>query len=227
MSKNPRYLDNYYDLISSEFCVLPTLAQRVCTTPFIGSNIQTQVSDNSPNIGGHYYLNIAEPARCSGIISRLNYCYYGPCQYSNNLAWIAGVVLYRSRADGSYRRVSAAITISKSLPSNQLSPNPRTDLLLNFNCATDVLNSFLHVQKGDVFGALIFQDQAFLFSGVGGLDLVGESSCGYQMMTTSANNIRIITERGLRSLQMLDTLTGLTLDTRKRVLHVFADISKS
>ena len=220
-----------YHLITSESS-LQTVAQEVCTrpSPNIGSNIQTQFFDNSPNIDKRYYLNIAEPAHCSGIISSVDYCYYGPSQYSNNLAWGAGVALYRSQADGSYRRVSGTITLSKRAPSNQLSPNPNTDLLLNFNCDTYyVLNSIVHVQEGDVFGALVFQDQRFLFTGVGGLDLVGDSSCGYQMMTRSINTFRInwSSDRGILQMQMLETLTGLSPDTGRRVLHIFADISKS
>lgn len=159
----------------------------------------------------------------------MDYCYYGPSQYSNNLVWGAGVALYRSQADGSYRRVSGAITLSKRAPSNQLSPNPKTDLLLNFNCDTYVLNSIVHVQEGDVFGALVLQDQRISFTGVGGLDIVSDSSCGYQMMTRIINTIRIdwSSDRRILGLQMIDTLTGLSLDTKRRVLHVFADISKS
>ena len=165
----------------------------------------------------------------------MKYCYYGPSRYSSNLFWVAGVALYHSQADGSYGRVSAAITLSKHLPSNQRLPNSRTDLLLNFNCDTYVLNSFVRVQRGDVFGAVVFQDRQFptTFSirSIGGLDLIGDSSCGYQMLTRSADTLRISsisTDRGIQSLhvQMLDTLTGLSLDTEKRVLHVFADISK-
>ena len=208
------------------------MAQEVCTSPSIGSNIQAQFSDNSSNIDGRYYLNIAEPAHCSGIISRVNYCYYGPSQYSNNLAWGAGVALYRLQADGGYRRVSAAMTLSKLLPSNQRLPNARTDLLLNFNCDTYVLNSFVRMQKGDVFGAFVFQDRQLFRTipiSIGGLDLVGESTCGYQMLKRSVDTLRIdsiSTDRGIQGLQMLETLTGLSLDTEKRVLHVFADISK-
>ena len=207
------------------------MAQEVCTSPNIGSNVQLQFSDNSPNIDRRYYLNIAEPAHCSGFISRVNYCYYGPSRYSSNLAWGAGVALYRLQADGSYGRVSAAITLSKLLPSNQCLPNARTDLLLNFNCDTYVLNSFVRVQKGDVFGAFVFQDRQFrtIPISIGGLDLVGDSSCGYQMLTRSVDTLRIdsiSTDRGIQGLQMFETLTGLSLDTEKRVLHVFADISK-
>ena len=210
------------------------MAQEACTNPRIGSNIQTSLPDNSPNIDGRYYLNTAEPAHCSGIISRVHYCYYGPSHYTNNVAWGAGLALYRSQADGSYRRVSAIITLSKHLPSNQHFPNPRTDLLLNFNCDTYyVLNSVLRVQKGDVFGAFVFQDRRFLFGtiGAGGLDLVGDSSCGYQMMTMSVNTIAIAdtisSDRGIQGVRMLETLANLSLDTERRVLHVFADISKS
>ena len=229
LKDSKKYFDSYHFITSDSN--LQTVAQEVCTrlSPNTGSNIQTQFLNNSRNVDTRYYLNTAEPAQCSGIILSVDYCYYGPSQYSNNLAWSAGMALYRSQADGSYRRVSGVITLSKRAPSNQLSSNPKTDLLLNFNCDTYALNSIVHVQEGDVFGALVLQDQEIPFTGVAGLDLLGDNSCGYQMMTRTSNTIRIdwSSDRRILGLRMIDTLTGLSLDIRRRVLHVFADISKS
>jgi hypothetical protein len=117
----------------------------------------------------------------------VEYCYYGPSQYSNDNRirnWVAVVALYRSEANGSYQKISNGILLSNRPPSNPLSTDPETDILLNFNCDTHVLNSTIHVQEGDVFGALIVTDE-ILSVPVGGLDLVGDSSNGYLMMNKS------------------------------------------
>ena len=219
-----------------------TVAQEVCTGHNVGSNIQVNLS-NPENVGyyGQYYLNTDKPAMCNGTISSVDYCYYGPSQYSNNNRiqyWAAVVALYRLEADDRYKRVSDGMLLLKRAPSDPHSPNPETDVLLNFNCDTYVLNnSSMRVQKGDVFGALIFGDliQMNLRQPVGGLDLVGDSSNGYLMRNKSLiqfNDVIGLAIQVLRNIttEGLDlplTLDGLSLDTEKRVLHVYANISKS
>ena len=216
------------------------MAQEVCTRPNVGSNIQVNLS-NTENEGyyAQYFLNTAEPASCNGTISSVDYCYYGPSQYSNDNRiqnWAAVVALYHSEADGSYRRVSDGMLLLKRVPSNPLAPNPETDVLLNFNCDTYVLNSSIHVQKGDVFGALIYSDRIQeIQPTIGGLDLVGDSSDGYLMRNKSFDQFEeirdllteVIRNRNTEGLDLPPTLDGLSLDTEKRVLHVYANISKS
>jgi hypothetical protein len=139
------------------------------------------------------------------------------------------VALYRSEADGSYQRISNGILLSKRPPSDPLSPDPERDILLNFNCNTHVLSSTMRVQEGDIFGALIVTDRVLSLP-LGGLDLVGDSSNGYLMMNKSLdqggrdliNDIFHNTD----GLDLPTTLNGLTMDTEKRVLHVYANISK-
>lgn len=189
---------------------------------------------NSENVRyhGQLYLNTDEEAHCNGTITSVDYCYYGPSQYNSNLVWGAGVTLYRSQEDGMYRRVFDGLPLIKHTPLHQGSPNPRTDLLLNFNCDTYLLNSILNVQKGDIFGALILADSFQLTKPkvmLGGLDLVGDSSSGYQMLTKSVTIDEIESFDEIQNIivQLLDTSNGLSRDTESRVLHVYANISKS
>jgi hypothetical protein len=199
---------------------------------------------NPENFGyyAQYYLNTAEPASCSGTISSVDYCYYGPSQYSNDnkILWVAVVALYRSEHNGSYIRVSNGILLSKRPPSN--TPNPERDILLNFNCDTYTLSSTMRVQEGDIFGALLITDQIQQILPIWvqaavrahGLDLVGDSSNGYLMMNKSLDQdgeigdlvTDILFNFNTEGLDLPTTLNGLSLDTEKRVLHVYANISK-
>ena len=142
-------------IISSTSDSSLTLAQQVCTSPSIGSNIRVNLS-NSESIA--YYLNTARPASCNGTISSVDYCYYGPSQYSNDSRtgyWIAAVAPYRLQPNGSYSRVSDR----SMLLLKRDDPRSSDPIFLNFNCDTYVLRSTMHVQEGDVFGALLITDQ--------------------------------------------------------------------
>ena len=182
---------------------------------------------NSETMGYQIYLNTAEPARCNGNITSVGYCYYGPSQYNDNPVWAAAVGLYRPEVNGSFRRVSDGLLLSKWTPNNRSSVSPENSLLLDFNCDTYILDTedALYVQQGDMFGALVFADQRFL--GLGGLDLVGDSSSGYQMMIKSFDGFRDFIDTEDLDQQLPETLNGLSLDIEKRVLHVSADISMS
>ena len=135
------------------------VAQQVCTSPNIGSNVRVNLS-NSESVGYHaqYYLNTARPASCNGTISSVDYCYYGPSQYSSDSRignWVAVVALYHLQPNGSYSRVSnRSVLLLKG-------DNPRSSdrILLNFNCDTYVPRSTMCVQERDIFGALLFTDQ--------------------------------------------------------------------
>ena len=216
------------------------MAQEVCTGSSVGSSIQANLSNpEDVRYYGHFYLNTAEPASCNGTISSVDYCYYGPSQYSNDNRiqnWAAVVALYHSmETDGSYRRVSDGMPLLKHTPSDPFSPNPETDVLLNFNCDTYVLNSSIHVQEGDIFGVLIITDRTQRILSLGQLDLVGDSSDGYIMMNKSLDRVgeiidlfsEVIKNINTEGVDLPPTLDGLSLDTEKRVLHVYANISKS
>ena len=219
------------------------MAQQVCTSSSIGSNVRVNLS-NSESVGYHaqYYLNTARPASCNGTISSVDYCYYGPSQYSSDRRtgyWIAVVALYRLQPNGSYSRVSnRSMLLLKG-------DNPRSSdrILLNFNCDTYVPRSIMRVQEGDIFGALLFTDQiqqfipshGQLLVRAHGLDLVGDSSDGYFMMNKTLNQDEEIRDLGDQivgsilsgdGFNLPSTLDGLTLDTEMRVLHVYANISK-
>ena len=222
---------NYYNFFSGSSL---TMAQEACTDSTIGSNIQMELS-NSENVGYRYYLNTAEPARCNGSITSVGYCYYGPRLYNHTFRfWATAAAVYRPEVNGSFRRVSDGLLLTKLTPSNQSSVSPENTLLLGlgFNCDTYILDpeDAIHVRKGDIFGALIFADQPFLH--LGGLDLVGNSSGDYQLMTKSFDgfaHIQLVSSSQSNvdiDLPLPEILNGLSLDT-KRVLHIFADISKS
>lgn len=220
------------------------MAQQVCTSPSVGSNIRVNLS-NSESVGYHaqYYLNTARPASCNGTISSVDYCYYGPSQYSSDSRtgyWIAVVALYHLQLSGSYSRVSnRSMLLLKRTPSDE--PRSTDPILLNFNCDTYVLRSTMRVQEGDVFGALLITDQIQQFIPswapvrAHGLDLVGDSSDGYLMMNKALDQDEEITDLGSQigisiirgdGFNLPPILDGLTLDTEMRVLHVYANISK-
>ena len=167
-----------------------------------------------------------EPAHCSGTITRVDYCYYGPNQHTRR-AWGTTLALYRSDGGSGYSRISDEIILAKYAPS--IAPSSDSVLQLNqFKCETYVLGQALTVKVGDIFGAFIFTDGA-LFGTVGGLDLVGDSNNGYQMMRASGNvNPSFeVTTTSLFNIRLPEEIDQLSVDSERRVLHVYANISKS
>ena len=107
-----------------------------------------------------------------------------------------------------YRRISNTITLTKQ--------TSLTDLLPGFNCDSYQLEQSVQVLIGDVIGACLDE-----ISGRMPLSLVSRSDeFGYMMRLTDAVNIPCAD--GV----LPEVIDDLSSSGRRRILHVFADISK-
>ena len=147
----------------------------------------------------------------------MGYCYYGPDEHhSGTDLYQATVAIYRPM-NGRYTRLSNTTTISKRTPSNSIQPVDDT-LLLGFNCDSYNLSTGINVQVGDVIGTCIFDPGSRNRK----LLLVAESaSDGYSMLYLNER------DAGCSVDVLPNVVTNLEMDRRRKVLHVYAYISKS
>ena len=183
--------------------------------PIIGSsdNSSSEVDSNQD-----FYLNTGRPANCSGTITTLRYCYYGQSDNDRN-TYQSSVALYRlmNGRTNIYVRVSDTIAISKRTPISDVPP--AETLLPGFNCDSYKLNESIRVQTGDVIGACIDNDGP-----IRQLNLVSNNENAYDILFADSdyvgcrNSISFLLNR----ISEIDFQT-----TQNRILHVYAEISKS
>ena len=191
-----------------------TLALAMSSSPIIGSNVSTPQILDSVSTAERFYLNTARPAPCNGTITSLEYCYYGEMTNSRR-TYQSIVALYRPVGGTSYQRISDTISISKQTPIREI---PSADVLLpGFNCDSYELNSSIQVQMGDVIGACIYDTL-----NTEQLDLVSLTGDGLILPFKGDS------DAGCEDDILPDTVDGLRDDDSRRIiLHVFAEISKS
>ena len=172
----------------------------------IGDDSEMQFrADNEPRM----YLNTERPALTNGSVTSINYCYYGPGVIGILSTYQALVAIFRPfNGNRNYRRISNTITLRKQ--------TSLTDLLPGFDCDSYQLEQSVQVLEGDVIGACIDE-----ISGTMPLSLVSRSDeNGYFMRLTDADNIPCAD--GV----LPEVIDDLSSSGRRRILHVFADISK-
>ena len=212
-----------YFLHSSD-CIM--LAQDTCGP--IGSS---DVRDTDDRRARKFYLNIADPAPCTGYVTSWRVCYYGPDDNIDEESRVqrsywATYAVYRSMGAGGnkrYVRVSEmfkavrATTVpstSYRLDAEVIDGRMQQDGFVCFNDAVD--NPPLLVQAGDFVGACVFRPEDGNSFTRRQLDVVGESDGGLllQMSTFGCS---------------IDTIPSNIYDyelftINRRRLHIYANI---
>lgn len=167
-----------------------------------------------------FYLNVNKPASCNGTLSSIHYCYYGPPRADRKTdSYQASVAIYRPLDEGStFRKISNTVTISKMTPTDATLPSE--EISFGFSCSVHSLNSVVKVEQGDIIGACIFDPRG---KDIKQLDLVAESTSddGYTMMYQSDKAADCDTNT------LPEVVSGLSIDQILKILHVYAEISKS
>ena len=165
----------------------------------------------------NFYLNVADPASCSGIINYFSYCYYRPEVATQLRSYVFTFAIYRenSSVDGTYDVVSSVFIAQRT------SSDVTTDLGSgNFACVDFTVNDPVPVNAGDVLGACVSDPLVGVL--VRQLDIVGRLIDG---------------ERGSSMLLRTDEATGCTPDSvpssvipskmsESRLLHLYANIGR-
>ena len=217
------------------FCCSPTLSQDTCG--HIGNNDERNAT---PSRNPMLYLDTDNRANCSGNITSVRVCYYGPDSIPNNMRRIyrTTYAVYRQLEDEQglkyYRRVSGTFTAIRVTSNVNQNANPERDgpIDTGFNCYNDTLytntngmEGFVQavtVEEGDIVGACIV-DAEDRESEVNSaerlqLDIVGEES-GHSLMHTST------TECQLNTIPLQIPIGNLT-SVGSRKLHLYAKIGK-
>jgi hypothetical protein len=125
-------------------------AQDVCqdgAESIIGSDDQSEYE--AERVGGRLYLNIDNPAQCSGLITELEYCYYPP--ESDDESRIPNFyqvyfAIYRQQ-ETQYRRQTIPVITLGGFASG---------LDEDFSCTTRDISIFrIQVQQGDIIGVCL------------------------------------------------------------------------
>lgn len=109
-----------------------------------------------------FYLNVADPASCSGVINYFSYCYYSP---EAAPSYVFTFALYResSSVSGVYDTVSSVFVAERT------SSDVMTDLGGGSFTCVDVTVNAVPVEAGDMLGACIADPQGVTRK----LDIIG------------------------------------------------------
>ena len=143
-------------LIAALLSSQQALAQGVCG--HIGDNNEVKLSAQNSQT---FYLDMGNPACCTGTITSWRVCYYGPNPRSrgqNNRLYTVKYAVYR-RLNGTqnYTQVSNitfSATLRGSLTSNSQQPDDGI-AKRGFNCYDKSLNTSFTVEEGDIIGACV------------------------------------------------------------------------
>ena len=145
----------------------------------IGNSDSNEVNDRSER---RFYLDINNPATCSGIVTSWTVCYHGRTQTDPaprfGASYWATYAVYRRTDSGEggeerYERVSEMFRAVRAT----INFGEHVDGVLQegFSCYNDSDNSTLTIQAGDIIGACIFDpEDTSPFVGRHQLDIVGQ-----------------------------------------------------
>ena len=212
------------------FCCSPTLSQDTCG--HIGNNDERNATlSTTPML----YLDTDNPATCSGNITSVRVCYYGPDSIPNErTVYRTTYAVYRQLEDDQgleyYSRVSGTFTAVRV--TNNVNPDTRDNrdglIHTGFNCYNDTLYMYLSgmegfveavtVEEGDILGACIVDLDDVGIADRLQLDIVGEES-GHSLMQTSTTGCE------LNTIPLQIPISNLT-SVGSRKLHLYAKIGK-
>ena len=156
------------------------------------------------------FLNIGNPASCSGNINSFKYCYYSPEDSAPSYSFNFAVYRESGSNSGSYNNISPVFVVQRTLS------DVTTELGGGgFVCVDFTVNDHVPVNTGDVLGACIFDPSGSTRQ----LDIVGNADAGTSMLLRDENN-------DCSSGSLLSTVTPP--DTvRNRLLHLYANIGNN
>ena len=137
------------------------LAQDTCG-PFGNSNADVRVREVRQQ---RLYLDINNPAPCTGNITSWRVCYYGPENVHRVGSYWATYAVYRrmgsnSESDDRYERVSEMFSALRTVEQSTVGyPIVDGEIEGGFNCYEDTVDaeiSLVTVQSGDILGACVF-----------------------------------------------------------------------
>ena len=151
----------------------------------IGNVAQTEGEVNASR-ASLFYLDVDNPATCSGTVTGWRVCYFGPESVSPTGRYSTAFTVFRRVQNGSdlyYQSVSPVYEAVRAGP-NPVFSNEFVDGVVEiggFNCSTvDVGDSVFEIQSGDVIGACVTDLEDFSDPQLGisferlQLDIVGD-----------------------------------------------------
>ena len=204
------------------------LAQDTC-----GRIGNSDVRDPDDEKARKFYLNIADPATCSGHITSWTVCYYGPddnidAGSRTQRSYWATYAVYRRVGHGIDRRYIRVSDMFKAVRATSVPPRSSGSYLDaevldgrvqqdGFVCFSDAVdNPPLSVQAGDFVGACVFRPEDGNTFSRRQLDVVGESDSGSLLqMNTFGCSIDTIPSN-IRALELSNVI--------ERKLHIYANI---
>ena len=192
----------------------------------IGSSNETAAM---PSRAQRFYLDTANPATCTGVITSWRVCYYGPDSVNDKGSYWATYAVYQKMGSGDsirYERVSGVFRAIRAIAKFTIDPIIDGEIAQGgFNCFDDFIDardSPVSIQAGDILGACVF-DPNDLFPLITRLplDVIGEVSGesttpSLQMGTTGCSLNAIPSSISANQLSILNS-------TR---LHIHANIGK-
>lgn len=169
----------------------------------------------------NFYLDVNNPATCSGNITSWRVCYYGPDEVDEDGEYLATYAIYRRMgAADSYERVSE--TFRAVLRFTNLAAVDGVVQEGGFWCYNDPIDigdSPLTIQIGDVLGACVFNPQG---GNTFQLDVVGDT--GQQ---SSESLLAMNTGGCARNTPLPSSVLTNSLSNRNsRRLHIHANIGR-
>ena len=201
--------------MSALFCLAS--AQDTCGS--IGDSDQRELDSRTDR---RFYLDINNPATCTGSVTSWRVCYYGPDNARDGSYWATYAVYRRVGSGGNerYEQVSQMFTAVRA--TNNLLGNGVVDGLVqedDYVCYNDLIDpgdSPVTIQAGDVLGACVFNPDNIPGDNRRQLDIVGETG-GSSLLEMNAN--------GCTTLAIPSNIPTNQLSTRNnRRLHLFASI---
>ena len=217
-------------LLSLVFCYSSTctLAQDSCGR--IGHTDETEL-EAIPVRDHMFYLDLDNPANCSGTITSWRVCYHGPAmsylntltpgQISNYRA-IATYSVYRRTDNNTFSRLTAMSRRFRAIRSNDTSDNQREDgpLYDGFNCYNISVNRNrpFTIEAGDIIGACVFDPEG---NNRHQLDIVSNVS-GHTLYEAEPTIGSGCDRRNTSEVIQLSELSRIN----SRKLHIYANIGK-
>ena len=156
------------------------------------------------------FLDLQNPAQCSGIVTAWNYCFYR-VDSASDLNYIVDFVVYRRRPDSSNYNLVESSKRTFGMTGNQLAA-----LDGHFNCYTIQLpeSAMFEIQEDDVLGAC--------------LNDAGNNHKPLDVLAESISNTLYVTDGCEESLASIASrIRRNRLITRTSyALHLFVDVSK-
>ena len=156
------------------------------------------------------FLDLQNPAQCSGIVTAWNYCFYR-IESASDLNYIVDFVVYRRRQGSSDYDLVQSSYRTVDMTGNQLAA-----LNSHFNCLTITLpeSEMFEIQEDDVLGAC--------------LNDAGNDQKMLDILAESVTNTLYVTDGCEESLASIaSTIRRNRLTTSPSfALHLFVDVSK-